>query len=60
MQPSKNAVLPILASTIIANDKCRLYPVVKIADVDVAVDILEKLGAKCSWEDGLLIGLLMY
>ena len=52
MQPSKNAVLPILASTIIANDKCRLHPVVKIADVDVAVDILEKLGAKCSWEDG--------
>ena len=52
MQPSKNAVLPILASTIIANDKCRLHPVVKISDVDVAVGILEKLGAKCSWENG--------
>jgi len=52
VQPSKNAVLPILASTIIANDRCRLYPVVKISDVDVAVEILEKLGATCDWRDG--------
>ncbi len=44
--------MPILASTIIANGKCRLYPVVKISDVDVAVEILEKLGAKCIWKDG--------
>ncbi len=52
MQPSKNAVLPILASTIIANDKCRLYPVVNISDVNVAVEILENLGAICEWKNG--------
>ncbi len=42
---SKNAVLPIMAATILCPEKCEIRDVPKLRDVDVMVQILTILGA---------------
>lgn len=42
---SKNAVLPIMAATILCPEKCEIKDVPKLRDVDVMVQILTILGA---------------
>ena len=43
---AKNAVLPLMAAAILAEDKCRLSDVPCLRDVDVMKDILESLGGE--------------
>lgn len=43
---SKNAILPILAATLLTKDKCILHDIPKLEDVNVMCDLLSSLGAK--------------
>lgn len=49
---AKNAVLPILAATILTGDVCEIYDVPRLLDVDVMCSILRALGVKVTedWE----------
>ncbi|HHX93249.1 MAG TPA: UDP-N-acetylglucosamine 1-carboxyvinyltransferase [Clostridiales bacterium] len=49
---SKNAVLPILAATLMAEGKCEIYDVPNLRDVDVMCRILRSMGASVEedWE----------
>ena len=42
---SKNAVLPLLASTLLVKEPCKFTNVPEISDVDVMLDILQGIGA---------------
>lgn len=46
MYPAKNSVLPILAASILTEDKCTIFDCPDIVDVKSMSDILEVLGAK--------------
>ena len=43
---AKNAALPILMGTILTGDRCVIENVPEILDVDLTLEILEKMGAK--------------
>lgn len=43
---SKNAVLPIMAATLLSEEQCEIKDVPKLRDVDVMVQILSILGAR--------------
>lgn len=51
---AKNAVLPIIAATILARGKCRLNSVPNLRDVHVISDLLVHLGAEITYSDGCL------
>ncbi len=55
IQGSKNAVLPILASTILIEGTCRLKNCPHILDVECMCRLLESLGCKSYWENEDLI-----
>ncbi|MBQ6893286.1 MAG: UDP-N-acetylglucosamine 1-carboxyvinyltransferase, partial [Clostridia bacterium] len=42
---AKNAALPILMGTILTGDRCVIENVPEILDVDLTLEILEKMGA---------------
>lgn len=44
---SKNAALPIIFSTIVTKGVSIIYSAPRISDVDIAIEIIEGLGAKC-------------
>jgi UDP-N-acetylglucosamine 1-carboxyvinyltransferase len=46
---AKNAVLPIMAATVLANDIFTINNVPKISDVDVLGEILKDLGSVITW-----------
>ncbi len=46
---SKNAVLPILAATLLTSSPCRIENVPRIADVTAMLAIIESVGAKVKW-----------
>jgi len=52
---AKNAVLPILAGTVLAGGECVIGRVPKLRDVRVMKEVLETLGAKAKSEDDRLI-----
>lgn len=52
---AKNAVLPILAATVINGSENILSNIPKLKDVEVAVEILSSLGAKVEEKDDTLI-----
>ena len=52
---AKNAVLPILAATILATEPVTLHNVPKLQDVIVLSKILEDLGATIAYSDGTLV-----
>jgi UDP-N-acetylglucosamine 1-carboxyvinyltransferase len=52
---SKNAVLPILAGSILNRGRTILKNVPKIADVFVMIEILKHLGAEVEWQNDSLI-----
>ena len=54
VQGSKNATLPILASAVLFNKKVKLRNVPDIADVHSMLEILEYLGASCSFENNVV------
>lgn len=47
---AKNAVLPILAATILTDEKCRIHQVPDLKDVEIMLSLLKKLGAKTEEE----------
>lgn len=47
---AKNAALPILAATVLAEDTCVIEGVPHLEDVRVMVQILQSLGAKVEWD----------
>lgn len=55
IQGSKNAVLPILAATILTNGKCRLKNCPRISDVECMCELLLKVGCHISREKRDLI-----
>jgi len=52
---AKNAVLPILAGTVLSGGECVIGRVPKLRDVRVMKEVLETLGAKARSEDDKLI-----
>ncbi|ATW25054.1 UDP-N-acetylglucosamine 1-carboxyvinyltransferase [Candidatus Formimonas warabiya] len=52
---AKNAVLPILAATLLSAETCVIHNVPQLQDVVLLVEILEYLGAKIKWEKKTLI-----
>lgn len=46
---AKNAVLPILAATLLTREPCRLEGVPDLRDVRTMVRVLERLGVQCEW-----------
>jgi len=46
---NKNAVLPILAATILADGPCAIDNVPRIRDVETMLSLLEHLGAGVQW-----------
>ena len=51
---AKNAVLQIIAATLLANDICVLKSVPNLRDVHVISDLLRHLGAKVEYKDNIL------
>ncbi len=52
---SKNAVLPIIAATVLSGNITYLYNCPKIIDVEIMVEILQQLGCKTKWDNKTLI-----
>lgn len=50
VQGAKNAVLPILAATILVGAQVELRRCPRLRDVDASVEILEALGCAARWE----------
>lgn len=46
---AKNAALPILAGTLLTEDRCVLENVPDIADIRVMIEVLRHLGARVEW-----------
>lgn len=46
VQGAKNAVLPILAATVLCEDICTIHHVPHLSDVDLSLDILRELGCE--------------
>ncbi len=46
---SKNAALPIIFSTLVLRGVSVIYSAPRISDVEIAIQIIEQLGAKCRW-----------
>ncbi|PKM95686.1 MAG: UDP-N-acetylglucosamine 1-carboxyvinyltransferase [Firmicutes bacterium HGW-Firmicutes-1] len=55
VQGSKNAVLPILAATILNKGKSYLHNCPKILDVYNMINILKAIGCSVNWQDNVLI-----
>ena len=55
VQGSKNAVLPIIAASVLIDGKSVITNCPKINDVETSIKILEQLGVVCSFEDNCLI-----
>ncbi len=43
---AKNAALPVLIGTILTGDRCVIENVPEVLDVDLTLEILEKIGAR--------------
>ena len=51
---AKNAVLPILAATVLNGGKSELHNVPRLTDTFIALDILRALGCEAQFEDGVI------
>lgn len=51
---SKNAALPLLAATLLTSKECILRNIPDVADVRLMLEILEKIGAKYSFEKNVV------
>ena len=52
---AKNSVLPILAATLLVKGECVIKNAPHLSDVGVCIEILNHLGADCTFIDGTLI-----
>lgn len=48
---SKNAVLPILAASLLTDEECRIKNVPRIADVSTMIGLLQGMGVQIRWLD---------
>ena len=56
VQGAKNSVLPILAATLLTEDRVELRGCPRLRDVDASIRILKSLGCEARWEgDSLLV-----
>jgi len=53
-QGSKNAVLPILAATIMSDGKNMIYNCPRLRDVDMTIEVLKNLGCRADFDGGCL------
>ena len=51
---AKNAVLPIMAASVLAGDNCRIYDCPDLSDVHHTINILEGLGCRTEFSDDVL------
>lgn len=51
---AKNAVLPLMAATLLCDDKCIIDDAPWLADVETMCKVLTSLGADCGYENGTL------
>lgn len=51
---AKNAVLPLIAASLLTESKCRLINVPKILDVEIFIEILQGLGCEVKTRDRVL------
>ncbi len=54
VDPAKNAILPIIAATILCDEECEIKDIPLYLDVVEMAAILEKLGKKIEFKDGSL------
>ncbi|MBQ8002208.1 MAG: UDP-N-acetylglucosamine 1-carboxyvinyltransferase [Clostridia bacterium] len=52
IQGAKNSVLPILAASILSNDKCEIHDCPDLSDVRYTMEILEAIGCSAAYENG--------
>lgn len=55
IEGSKNAVLPIIAATLLNEDITYIHHCPKIMDVKIMIQILEELGCHIEWQDQTLV-----
>ena len=55
VQGSKNAVLPILAATLLSGEESIIHNCPYLADVRAAISIIERLGGKAWFSEGTVI-----
>jgi len=48
---NKNEVLPVLAATLLTDEKIILKNVPKIRDVEVMIEVIQKIGGDIEWID---------
>ena len=52
---AKNAVLPIMTAALIADGETKISKVPNLKDTRTMIQLLEIIGAKCSFSDNILI-----
>lgn len=55
VQRAKNSVLPLLAAALLHKGCCRIESCPRLTDVEAAVEIMEHLGCRVSWEGDDLV-----
>ncbi len=50
---AKNSVLKLMAASLLCNDTCVIYNVPCLSDVEIMLEVLSELGAKCSYDKEL-------
>lgn len=50
---AKNSVLKLMAASLLCKDKCIIYNVPNLSDVDIMLEVLEELGAKTTYDKKL-------
>ena len=51
---AKNAVLPIMAASVLAGDECRIYDCPRLSDVSHTINILERIGCRVDFSGDIL------
>ena len=54
LKAAKNAVLPIIAATMLTNDPCEILNVPDLTDIRNMIKIMNALGSKVSFEEGVI------
>ena len=47
---AKNSVLKLMAASLLCKDKCVIYNVPNLSDVDIMLEVLGELGAKTKYD----------
>ncbi len=52
---AKNSALKLMAAAVLADGRTTIHNVPRIQDCITMVEVLEHLGARCTWQDGTLV-----